>query len=185
VKLHTERFLKSMLNGYALFKRMYGKVNFVCGFLSTTAVLMIMAGTMISAFSRWIRIPINGIDELNGLLTGMAIYLGLAAAQAAKTNITVKLFVQKLSVRFASLLNMFMLAIAAVFFTHLAYIDGIEAYRAFVGGDVVVSVVEWPLWPLALTVFVGVSMLSIQLFIDVIERAREFTANRSKQPASN
>ena len=164
---------------------MYGKVNFVCGFLSTTAVLMIMAGTMISAFSRWIRIPINGIDELNGLLTGMAIYLGLAAAQAAKTNITVKLFVQKLSVRFASLLNMFMLAIAAVFFTHLAYIDGIEAYRAFVGGDVVVSVVEWPLWPLALTVFVGVSMLSIQLFIDVIERAREFTANRSKQPASN
>ena len=80
---------------------------------------------------------------------------------------------------------MFMLAIAAVFFTHLAYIDGIEAYRAFVGGDVVVSVVEWPLWPLALTVFVGVSMLSIQLFIDVIERAREFTANRSKQPASN
>lgn len=116
----------------------------------------------------------------------MAIYLGLAAAQAAKTNITVNLFVQKLSVRFASLLDMFMLAIAAAFFVHLSYIDGIEAYRAFVQGDIVVSIVEWPLWPLALTVFVGVSMLSIQLFIDVITRAQEFgTANRSKQPGGD
>ena len=172
-----------MVDGYAVFKRMYGKMNGACGVISTLAVLAIMVGTIISAISRWIRVPIIGIDELNGLLTGMAIYLGLATAQAAKANISVSFLVQKLSVRNARLLDMFMLAIATALFAHVSYIYWEEAYRAFVEGDFLVGIIEWPVWPLAVTLVVGVAMLVIQLVIDFVERAREFgTADGSKQP---
>ena len=175
-----------MVDGYAVFKRMYGKTNGACGVISTLAVLAIMVGTIISAISRWIRIPIIGIDELNGLLTGMAIYLGLATAQAAKANIGVTFLVLKLSVRNARLLDMFMLAIATALFAHVSYIYWEEAYRAFVEGDFLVGIIEWPVWPLAFTLVVGVAMLVIQLVIDFVERAREIgTANRSKQPLVN
>ena len=179
-----ERLLNSMLNGYAIFKRVYGKANSACGVISTIAVLAIMVGTIVSAISRWIRIPIIGIDELNGLLTGMAIYLGLATAQAAKANISVTFLVQKLSVRNARLVDLFMLAIATVLFAHVSHIYWEEAYRAFAEGDFLVGIVEWPVWPLALTLVVGVAMLVIQLVIDLVERAREsITAFRSTQPS--
>ena len=180
---YLENLLNSMLNGYAIFKRVYGKANSACGVISTIAVLAIMVGTIVSAISRWIRIPIIGIDELNGLLTGMAIYLGLATAQAAKANISVTFLVQKLSVRNAWLVDLFMLAIATALFAHVTYIYWEEAYRAFVEGDFLVGIIEWPVWPLALTLVVGVAMLVIQLVIDFVERARELvTAIRSTQP---
>ena len=166
-----------------MFKRVYGKANHACGVISTVAVLAIMVGTIISAISRWIRIPIIGIDELNGLLTGMAIYLGLATAQAAKANISVTFLVQKLSVRNARLVDLFMLAIAIALFSHVTWIYWDEAYRAFVEGDFLVGIVEWPVWPLAFTLAVGVAVLVIQLVIDFVARAREsVTDTRSTQP---
>ena len=81
---------------------------------------------------------------------------------------------------------MFMLAIATALFAHVSYIYWEEAYRASVEGDFLVGIIEWPVWPLAFTLVVGVAMLVIQLVIDFTERAREFvTADRSKQPLVN
>ena len=175
--------MNSVHNGYAKFKSVYGKANHACGVISTIAVLAIMVGTIVSTISRWIRIPIIGIDELNGLLTGMAIYLGIATAQAAKANISVTFLVQNLSVRNARLIDLLMLAIAAALFAHVTHIYWEEAYRAFVEGDFLVGIIEWPVWPLAFTLAVGVSMLVIQLVIDFVERARGFdTDARSTQP---
>ena len=175
--------MKSIARVYAVFRRIFGRVTFVLAVIGATAIILIMLSTMTSSFCRWILVSIQGIDELNSLLVGMAIYLGIALTQASKRHITVSFLVKKLSTRKASILAILILAIVAALFGRISYLYYEEVYRALITRDFVHGIIRFPLWPLASVMFLGVTLLTIQLVIDVIERVRDVvTATPRKAP---
>jgi TRAP-type C4-dicarboxylate transport system permease small subunit len=131
-----------------------------------------MFANVLDAVLRWLDRPIYGVFEMNGLLVGIMIFLGLALTQQRKKHISVSLVSGRLPALARHIIALIPSITGVVFFTWLTYLYGLRAYDSFVASEVIPGIVKIPIFPLKFSMVLGIGLLTIQLIIDVVMEVR-------------
>jgi TRAP-type C4-dicarboxylate transport system permease small subunit len=112
--------------------------------------------------------PIPGHLELSELLMPAIIYLAFSYNQGTGGNVRMTLAIDALSPRVRRAaeiaVNVLSIGVCAV----LAYYSGKHAWRAFVVGDVTMSPPYYVVWPAALMAPVGLTLVSLRLYLETL-----------------
>lgn len=166
----------------------FDRVVFYCAILATIALIVIMLGVVADAVGRWVGRPVYGVFELNKLLVGINVFLGLAFVQKYKKHITVDLLANKgpYFVRFFT--AFFPHVLGFVFYAWITYVYWGMAYDSFLAKEVATGIVHFPKYPLKIAMAFGISLLTIQHLIDFIveinqtmARGRHSVSSASKE----
>ena len=168
--------MKSIIKTLTIISRIYEKAIFLAAEIAAVAIFITMITTMSDNITRWLKIPILGIYELNALLVGAAIYLALAITQNENKNISASFIKSFLPNTVSGALQIILGAMCATFFGWLAYLLFNAARSAYVGKLVAEGISRFPLWPLKTVMFIGITLLTIQLIIDVVCSIRKLIA---------
>jgi TRAP-type C4-dicarboxylate transport system permease small subunit len=151
-----------------LAKNAFDKLIKVCAIISTVSIVIIMLLNVVDTVFRWVEIPAYGIFELNGLLVGINLFLGLALVQKDRKHLSVNIL-GKYTAKWLRFIRSFVpLTLGAVFFGWLTYICWGKLFEAIASGEVIQGLVHFPLWPLKSAFAFGILLLTIQLIIDLI-----------------
>ena len=153
-------------------KVVFDRISLLFAVLATIAIVLTMFTTIIDILARVLKIPVIGVFELNSLLVGMCIYLAIAFTQAEGKNITVRLLTDRLPKHSKAMLEFAPLVACAIMFGWTTCVYYNATYNALVRGEVAQGVSDFPLFPLKMVMFLGVSMLTLQLVIDIVIRVR-------------
>ncbi len=137
--------------------------------LGTVTMVLLMFTVVVDVIARWLRFSLYGVFELNGLLVGISIFLGLAFVQAEKKHIGVNFLSTHLGDRANHIINGILMAICAVFFSWMTWIYGEKAFQAYLNSEVVEGYIQFPLLPLKIAMVLGVALLTIQFYIDAVK----------------
>lgn len=163
-------------------KGLFDRIIFWCAVLSTISIVIIMVTNMLDTIMRWLKIPIYGIYELNSLLVGITIFLGLALVQQRKKHISVNLLSGKLPGKVKHVVATLVYLLGVVFFAYLSYWYGVKAYISVVTNEVIPGIVKFPVSPLKIIMCLGLVLLTIQLIIDTIVEVEKLLGKRSVEP---
>lgn len=162
--------------------RIFDRIVFYASILGTVTLVSVMLTMMTDVFGRWMKIPVYGIYEFNALLIGMTVYMSITYTQAMKKHITISIIASRLTARGKAVLNLVLLLPCFALFGHLSVVYGQLAYKSFITNEKTTGIIEFPLYPLKTVMFLGITMLSIQLAIDVIRAALFIHSNRFPKP---
>lgn len=157
-------------------KRVFDKIIRWCAVLSTICIVVIMITNVLDTVMRWLSIPIYGIYELNSMLVGLSVFLGLALTQQLQKHIKVTILTNMLPVKFKQVVAVIVYSVGVVFFAWLAYWYGIKAYESFVHSEVIAGLIKYPAFPLKAAMCLGLVLLTIQQIIDVIMEVRKLVS---------
>jgi TRAP-type C4-dicarboxylate transport system permease small subunit len=157
------------MKGLGVAKRLFERISFGCSVLSTSLIVVMMISVVIDVIMRWLKTPIYGVYELQGVLVGMTIFLGLTKAQEEKQHIGVSILGQYLPNRIVHFFSMLVYAVSMVFFGWLTYIYGGKAHESYVNDEVIAGITKIPVFPLKLVMTMGLGLLTIQLLIDLVK----------------
>ncbi|WP_209121189.1 TRAP transporter small permease [Alkalihalobacillus sp. BA299] len=153
-------------------KKVFERISFACSVLSTGLIVVMMFAVVLDVIMRWLKTPIYGVYELQGVLVGMTIYLGLAKTQERKQHIGVSILGQYLPNRIVNLVSIPIYAVSMVFFCWLTYIYGGKAHEAYVMNEVIAGITKIPIFPLKMVMTLGLALLTLQLFIDLVKEIK-------------
>ncbi len=155
-------------------KGVFDRIIYFCAILSTISIGLIMLTNVLNTILRWLSIPIYGVFELNGLLVGINIFLGLAFVQKQKKHISVDMLSKNLPLLLKHIIAFVPYLIGSVFFAWVTYLYWGKAYDAFVSREVIQGIVHFPVFPLKAAMFLGMVLLTIQQIIDLITVVNEW-----------
>lgn len=153
--------------------RALGHVTRAGSVLSSSVLMLTMMASIADSVGRWVLLPLQGVFELNALLIGIVIFLGIPYAQRQRRHIAVTLLVERLGPRAALWLDLAMLVIASALFGWSAVLFHGAAVSAYVNQEVAQGVSRFPLFPLKFVMFLGLSFLAVQLALDALLRLRQ------------
>jgi|GEM_PF-3507602 TRAP-type mannitol/chloroaromatic compound transport system, small permease component len=161
-------------------KTAFDKLIKLCAILSTISIVIIMFLNVADTVCRWLSIPVYGVFELNGLLVGINLFLGLALVQKEKKHVTVSIIGQPKSNVVNLILTFLPYIMGSVFFSWLSYVCWGKLVDAVKTHEVIQGLIQFPIWPLKSAFFLGILLLTIQLFIDLILEIHQWR-NRSEK----
>ncbi|HWQ75339.1 MAG TPA: TRAP transporter small permease subunit [Syntrophomonas sp.] len=162
-------------------KNAFDKLIEICAIISTIAIVLIMFLNVIDTICIWLEIPVYGIFELNGLLVGINLFLGLALVQKNRKHVTVKIIGESQSYIANLILTFLPYVMGSVFFSWLTYICWGKLIVAIKTHEVIQGLVQFPLWPLKSAFAFGMLLLTIQLLIDLIMEIHKWRRNPSEK----
>lgn len=149
-------------------KNAFDKLIKICAIISTISIVIIIFINVADTVCRWLSIPVYGVFELNGLLVGINVFLGLALIQKDRKHVTVNILGKPKS-HWANLILTFMpYVVGSVFFSWLTYVCWVKLFEAIETHEVIQGIVHFPIWPMKSAFAFGILLLAIQLFIDLI-----------------
>ncbi|MCM3766182.1 TRAP transporter small permease [Neobacillus niacini] len=176
------------MKGFGLAQKIFERISFCCSVLSTVIIIVMMFAVVLDVIMRWLKTPIYGVFELQGVLVGMTIYLGLSKAQKDKQHIAVNILGQYLPNPIVHFISMLVYAASLVFFGWITYLYGGKAYESYVNGEVIAGITKIPIFPLKLVMTLGLGLLTIQLFFDLVKEIKAIFSkpdNGSTNPMKN
>lgn len=165
-------------------QRIFERISLTSSVLSTCLIVVMMFAVVVDVILRWFKIPIYGVYELQGVLVGMTIYLGLAKTQQEKQHIGVGIISNLLPVRLVNTLLLTIYAVSMVFFGWLTYLYGGKAIESYVAGEVITGIVRIPVFPLKIVMSLGLGLLTIQLFFDVVKVFQSLFSKPNEGPVN-
>ncbi len=163
-------------------KNMFDKLIEICAIISTVAIVIIMFLNVADTICRWLAIPMYGVFELNGLLVGINLFLGLALVQKNKKHVTVRIFNEPKSYLARLILTFTPYLVGSVFFSWLTYICWAKLIVALETHEVIQGLLQFPLWPLKSAFALGILLLTIQLLIDLVLEIHKWRSPSEQTP---
>lgn len=164
--------------------KIFERISYFCNVLSTGIIVIMMFSVVLDVILRWLKTPIYGVYELQGVLVGMTIYLGLAKAQEEKQHIGVNILSQYLPQRVTDVILIPITALSMVFFAWITYIYGVKAEEAYVSHEVIAGITKIPVFPLKAVMTFGLGLLTIQLFIDLVKNIKGLFSKEDDGPSN-
>lgn len=169
-------------------KNAFDKLIYYCAIISTISIVIIMLLNVADTIFRWLEIPIYGVFELNGLLVGINLFLGLALVQKDRKHLTVNIIGEPKSYYAKLILKFMPFVVGSVFFSWLTYICWGKLFEAIETHEVIQGLIQFPMWPLKSAFALGILLLAIQLVIDLIleiHKWRHPSAEITDEPAAS
>ena len=149
-------------------KKVFDQITRWSGFLATIVLVIMMLDIVVDVCARWLKVPIYGVFELNGLLIGINVFLGAALVQKNRKNIGITFLRENIPDRASHIIEAVMDVICVAFFGYMCYVYTIRAIEAVQTNEVIMGYISFPLSPMKVVMAVGLLMLTIQLIIDFI-----------------
>jgi len=118
--------------------------------------------------------PVPGIIELSELAIVMITFLGLAYTQLKRAHVSVELLILHLPDRPQTVLKMVGLLLALVFFAFLTYASVGIAHKSILIQEVRYGIIPFPIWPAKLVMPIGLSLLCLQLGVDLFREVGHY-----------
>ena len=136
--------------------------------LSMITILLIMALTIVGIMARIIGLPFSGVTNLSESLLVIAIYLSIAYTQQTKQHIAVEFFVASLNEKNRKILSTINILIPIVICSVIVFTGWDYALQSWNLREKMDGAPFYPIYPPKIAVAVGVSLLWLQLFADLL-----------------
>jgi TRAP-type mannitol/chloroaromatic compound transport system permease small subunit len=158
-----------MVRKFEMLYRGYGRLLGWLGVFSGLITFAIMWLIVANALMRKVfNAPIEGSFEITEASLVLLVCLSLAYTQARRGHIRVMLVTRHLPMTVQHWLYAFVLLIGAVFFAWCAYASWGYAVRSYNLNEQEWGLIRFPLWPVKISIFVGVALLALQYLLDAI-----------------
>lgn len=152
------------------------------GSLSGIATIIMIALVVPDVIMRkFFSATIPGASEANILLLVIMVYLGLAGAQAREAHFRVTLLTDRLPRQVVQSLQIAVLLMLLAGFGLLASMTTGNALASVGRGEASFGVIAFPLWPGRIAVALGLWLLCLQFFLDLV---RVLSGQNRKQDSS-
>lgn len=137
-------------------------------FIGGLITLSLMFLITLDVILRKLGSPIPGAFELVQIFTVGIVFLGVAYVQSVKGHIFIEVATDRLPLKVHRVLDFVGYLIGFVICSILAWQTGWSAWKAFVTKEYAMGVVNIPLWPAKLVIAVGMAMLTLRIFWDIL-----------------
>ena len=149
--------------------RAYGRLLQACGVLSAVSIFIMLVLVVANVIGRYLfNAPITGAFEITESLLVVSIMLGLALTQYYDGHIRVTILTRRMPARWARLAKIATLLLGALFFAWCAYATWKFALESYSFKEQEWGTITFPLYPFKFVVFLGVVLLAVQFFLDMI-----------------
>ena len=149
--------------------RWIARVNRGLASIAGALVALVMLVTCLDVVSRMLlNRSIQGASELVVLFLVGLVFLGFAGAEASGSNFSVTILVRLLSPRAQRVINRLMTLISLVAMGLLTWYSWRRAITSIAAGEESYGVIPFPVWPSRLIIAIGLTMLVIQLAVELI-----------------
>ncbi len=161
------------MNILSIFAAVSKGVRSSLGILGSIGVFLMVATIVPDVLGRYLfNHPIMGVLEFNELLIVAVVFLPLARIQAKRANVRVGVLVSRLPARLKPASDLYAWLIGFAFYAWMAKATTIAAIRSIKLGEFSMGLVEFPLWPGKVAMALGVSLLCVQLAVDIVGEVR-------------
>ena len=145
------------------------RLNHGLAIIAGLLIALIMVLTCIDVASRTIfNRSLQGASELIILFLVALVFLGFAGAEAKGANFSVTILVRTLSRRTQVLLKILTTIVSLVAIGTLTWFSWTRAIASMASGEQSYGVISFPVWPSRLVIAVGLTMLVVQLLIELV-----------------
>lgn len=153
-------------------KYAFGLVRKVNSFLAETTgylVALLMLLLVFDCISQFVQKQLPGVVELAIFIMIASAYLGLPYTEQNRRHVKVDAILMRLPAAFQKWLTVVwdMLAAIAIFIT--AYAAYLKAYEAFLDGEAIAGLVEWPLWPIRTVIAISLFWFGVQIVVNLLQ----------------
>lgn len=139
------------------------------GSISAVATLCIVALISVDIVARNLfSTSIHGAAEVNILLLVMLVYLGLAGAQAKGEHFSVTFLAHLMPPRPRWWMELLALCLLFAIVGYLAYLTYGSTRTSVLRGEASWGIVTVPIWPARIAVTFGLSLLALQILMDLL-----------------
>lgn len=170
-----------MTNLYGIISALSRGLSVGTGFLIGVITLIVCADVASRAL---LGASIHSAGEIAILLMVAMIFLGFAGAQADRANYSVELVTGMMPPRSRAALAVLTTALACAAIALLAWYSTRRAMVSFGQGEATYGVIAFPVWPSRIVIAVGLWVLALQLFADVLATLARFVSGEAEPPAS-
>ena len=158
-----------MVHQFERLYRGYGRLLGWLGVLAGLVTFAIMWLIVANALMRKVfNAPIQGSFEITEAALVLLVFLSLAYTQYRRGHIRVILLTRHLPMAVQHVLYIFVLLVGCGFFAWCAYAAWGYAVRSYNLDEQEWGLIRFPLWPIKMSIFVGVVLLSLQYLLDAI-----------------
>lgn len=136
--------------------------------LSMVTFFVIMLLTIVGIVSRILGGPFSGLTNLSESLLVIAVYCGIAYAQQVKQHVAVEFFISRLAKTPKKVLSIINLVIPLCVCTILVIICWGYASESWQLREKMDGAPFYPIYPPKIAIAVGISLLWLQLFADLL-----------------
>lgn len=141
----------------------------LCGWL-----LMIMMGLLVIDFvSRKIYYPIQGVAEISVFVLVAAVYLGIPHCEQMKEHVKIDALMKRLPIRLRKIIDSAVYLSTSLFLIILVFSVGQNFVQSYQSREVVAGTTPLVIWPVKLTIFVGVFFYCMQVMISTIDEFKK------------
>lgn len=115
--------------------------------------------------------PFNGAFGYTESLLTVMIFFSLALTQHHRGHIKVVFLIQRMPAHLRRITQTLISTLSAIFFVLASYATFLFAYESYSIGEEVFDSVTYPIYPIKICVFIGLSLLSIQYILDALADA--------------
>ena len=156
--------------------RAQGIIEKIATFLNYGAMAAIALSILLTIADATLRYcfasGIPGSYHLTEFLLVAMIALPLARCQIIRSHIRVDILIQHIHGRVLHMIEFVTLVLAFILFAVAAYTTGENAVIAFVKGDFVRGIINYPLWPAKSFIPIGVGVFCLALLLDIVYHAK-------------
>lgn len=147
------------------------KAHVFVGSLGGVATMLMIFSILPDVFTRnFLGFSISGVSEFNVALLVTLVFVGLAGAQAQGAHFRVGLIDTILGRgRAYQLVRIVTTLISIAIFAIILKATSIQAITSTRRGEYTFGDVQFPIWPFKIIVSVGILLLLVQLFLDLIK----------------
>ena len=158
-----------MTDRFSTFSARLRTIGLAFAFLSGGAMmLMMLAGSFDIIGTYVFHMPIPAAFEFIETMGVVVAFCAIALAQARRAHIRVELvygFMPK-PMQFSADVLQFLLSM--VFYGLIAWFGWRAGVRSFEQGEIAPGIINYPLWPARLALFLGASLMTVQCAIDLM-----------------
>lgn len=157
------------MSSYALLRRRYGALLYACGMIAGLVTFLMMLLVVANALLRFgINMPIAGTLEITESMLTTLIFLSLALTQYEGGHIHVVLVTKQLPVSLQRFTRLIAMGLGLMFFAWCTYAAWGFALKSWMIDEHEWGSIQYPLYPVKFVVFIGLLLLTIQFFLDMI-----------------
>jgi len=157
------------MNFFHSFEKWLKKIERAFCYSAAALVFIMIFPTTLDVFLRYIfNAPLPEMFQLTEFMMIGVVYLSIAYVQQLKDHIRIDIATQWLPKKSQEILDLFAYCLSLFIVLMITWQTGRMAWEAFVTQDYTMGVVQFPLWPAKSILTIGMGLLSIRFFVDIV-----------------
>ena len=154
-------------------KKIISLINKWFAELSGWLLIIMMFLLIIDFASRGLYRPIQGVGELAVFVLVAVVYFGIPHCEQVRGHVKVTAILNQLPIKIRKVINFIVYLTTFLFLVFLVFSVGRSFIQCYQSGEAVAGTVPIVIWPVRLTIFIGVFFYCIGVMINTIDEFKK------------